>query len=206
MSESPATDAAVAAAFGVGTTTLPEPADLAGQAGEIDPHDQQAQVAEDTAFEDLPSSWQDEIRRLRRENAANRVARRDQSRQQQPGGGDSTDADNAPSAQAIRAAEQRGREAARLETGVRLAAAEVKASLAAALTEEQIEDLVEDLNLSRFVTDDGDVDREAVKHFRDKTVSILGRKPTARPGHGQRQTAPTTKSNAELFGEWLHSQ
>lgn len=183
----PAADAAVADAFGVGD---PEQ--------EQDQQDE-AQVADDVPLEELPSKWQEEVRRLRREAAQNRVARRDAQKSTQQQG----DGDNAPTAQAIRAAEERGRQAARLESGVRLAGAEVRASLASVLSEEQITDLVEDLNLSRFVTDDGDVDREAVKHFRDKTVSILGRKTTPRPGHGQRQGTPASKSNADLFGDWL---
>jgi hypothetical protein len=187
-------DAAVADALGVGTP--PAEAEESEQ--------EQAQVAEDVPLEDLPDAWQEEVRRLRRENAQQRVARRDAQRSssQQVGDGE----DKAPSAQAIRAAEERGRKAANLENGVRLAGAEVRAALAGSLTEEQIEDVIDDLNLSRYVLDDGDVDREAVKHLRDKFVSILGKKPTARPGHGQRQGAPTKKSNADLFGEWLNGQ
>jgi hypothetical protein len=92
-----------------------------------------------------------------------------------------------------------------MESGVRLAGAEVRAALAPAMTEEQIEDVIDDLNLSKFVTDDGDVDREAVKHLRDKFVSILGKKTPTRPGHGQRAGAPAQKSNADLFGDWLNS-
>jgi hypothetical protein len=203
MSEAAVTDAEVASALGVGEPA-PDAADQADEHDQQDP-DHQAQEAE-PAFEDLPSHWQDEIKRLRRENAAQRVARRDTARQQQQTGEGDGSTDKAPSAQALRAAEERGRSAARLETGVRLAGAEVRAALAATLPEDQIEELVEHLALSHFVTDDGDVDRDAVKHFRDTTVSILGRKPAVRPGHGQRQTATTKKSNADLFGDWLNGQ
>lgn len=187
-------DAAVADAFGVGSPAEDE--------GDEQGTEQEAQVAEDVPLEELPSKWQEEVRRLRREAAQNRVARREATRatSQQQGDGD----DKAPTAQALRAAEERGRQAARLENGIELAGAQVRAALAATLTEEQIEDLVEDLNLSRFVTDDGSVDREAIKHFRDKTVSILGKKTAPRPGHGQRQGTPSTKSNADLFGDWLN--
>lgn len=188
------TDADVAAALGVGS---PAEGEDEGQEGA----EHEAQVAEDVPLEELPTKWQEEVRRLRREAAQNRVARREATRAtngQQQGDGDGT-----PSAQALRAAEERGRTAARMEHGIELAGAEVRAALAANLTEEQIEDLVEDLNLTRFVTDDGGVDREAIKHFRDKTTSILGRKTTPRPGHGQRQGTPAAKSNADLFGDWL---
>src|SRR4051812_17116110 len=164
----PGTDADVATALGVGPQVDVEP-------GTEEADDQQAQVAEDVPLEDLPSHWQEEVRRLRRENAQQRVARRDAKQTQQTDAGD----DKSPSAQALRAAEERGRQAARMESGVRLAGAEVRAALAPNLTEEQIEDVIDDLNLSKFVTDDGDVDREAVKHLRDKFVSILGKKTTA---------------------------
>jgi hypothetical protein len=200
MSETATADADVAAALGVGEPAPDAPDSAADQQTE----DQQdrAQVADETPFEELPDAWQDEIRRLRRENAQQRVTRRDAARQQ--GSGD--EQDKAPTAQAIRAAEERGRSAARLENGVRLAGAEVRAALAGAFTEEQVTDIVDELNLSRYVTDDGDVDRESVKHLRDKLVSSLGKKPAVRPGHGQRQTAPTKKSNAEQFGDWLNGQ
>lgn len=189
----PGTDADVAAALGVGQGNGQASEDVDGQ------QQQQAQVADDVPLEELPEAWQEEVRRLRRENAQNRVARRDQARQQQ-----GNDDDKAPSAQALRAAEERGRSAARLEFGVQLAGAEVRAALAGSMTEQQIEDVIDDLNLSRYVLDDGSVDREAVKNLRDKFVGLLGKKPTARPGHGQRQGVPTQKSNADLFGEWLN--
>lgn len=188
----PEGDSAVAEAFGITDANAPD----AGN-DENQQDSEQAQEAEDVAFEQLPTSWQDEIRRLRRENAAARVARRDATK------AGNADAPTNASPQALRAAEDRGRDAARMEFGVRLAGAEVKAALAGAMTEEQIADLIDDLNLSRFVLDDGEVDREAVKVLRDKYVSIIGKKPVARVGHGQRNGAPTQKSNADLFGDWL---
>src|SRR4051812_12451265 len=110
-------DSAVAEAFGVGTP----PADAEGTEGA---ENEEAQVAEDVPLEELPAAWQEEVRRLRRENASQRVARRDAQRStQQQGDGE----DKTPSAQAIRAAEERGRKAATLENGVRLAGAEIRA-------------------------------------------------------------------------------
>lgn len=189
----PEQDEAVAEAFGMND---PNAADAQGAEDQQD----QAQEAEDVAFEDLPSSWQEEIRKLRRENAAQRVARRDAQRSPSTSDPDKPDT---PSAQALRAAENRGKANARLEYGVRLAGAEVRAALSGTLTDDQITDLVDDLNLSRFVLDDGEVDRDAIKVLRDKYTSILGKKPVARIGHGQRAGAPTQKSNADLFGDWL---
>jgi hypothetical protein len=189
----PGADSAVVEAFGVGTPPVEDGAEVVEQ--------DQAQVAEDVPLEELPAAWQEEVRRLRRENATQRVARRDAQRgTREQGDGE----DKAPSAQAIRAAEERGRKAAQLENGVRLAGAEIRASLVGAMTEDQATDIIDDLDLSRYVTDEGDVDREAVKHLRDKFVSILGKKTTPRPGHGQRQGAPSQKSNADLFGDWLN--
>ena len=135
-------------------------------------------------------SWQEEVRRLRRENARSESPTRRSASSRQPRG---TRTRPRPRK---RSGQRRSAAGPPLDsrTAYELAGAEVRASLASALSEEQITDLVEDLNLSRFVTDDGDVDREAVKHFRDKTVSILGKKTTPRPGHGQRQGAPSQKS------------
>lgn len=186
-------DAAVAKAFGMSD----DAEDAQGAAPE---QEEEAQEAKDVAFEELPDSWQEEIRRLRRENAAQRVARRDATKTT-----NSTPNGDSPSAQALRAAEGRGRDSARLEYGVRLAGAEVRAALSGSLSEEQIADIVEDLNLSRFVLDDGEVDRDAVRALRDKYASIIGKKPVAKVGHGQRNGAPTQKSNADLFGAWLNT-
>lgn len=184
-------DEAVAEALGM--------SDAADDAQGAEQEDQ-AQEATDVAFEELPESWREEIRRLRRENAAQRVARRDATKT--PSAGDN-DAPAAPSAQALRAAENRGKESARMEYGVRLAGAEVRAALTGLLPDEQIADVVEDINLSRFVLDDGEVDRDLVKALRDKYASIIGKKSVAKVGHGQRNGAPTQKSNADKFGDWL---
>lgn len=183
MSESPATDAAVAAML-----------------NEEDPEEQAAEGTDEgqepVSFDDLPQETQDEIRRLRRENATLRVKSREASRsktsEQQAG---------EPSTQALKAAEERGRQAARMENGVRLAGAEVKAALAAVLTEDQIADIVDDLNLSRFVDDDGEVDSEAVRALRDKYVSLVGTRTTPKVNHGRQSAAKPTKSTADAFAE-----
>lgn len=71
-------------------------------------------------------------------------------------------------------AEERGRTAALAETGRRLAAAEVRAALAGIVPDPK--SIVEDLDLSRYVADDGEVDEDAVTALRDKYASL------AKPG------------------------
>lgn len=150
---------------------------------------QDGQEPTETAFEELPESWQTEIRRLRRENASKRVSARDAARKQTK----DAPASDEPSAQALKAAEERGRKSAALENGIRLARAEVRASLAGTLAPDHIDEIVEDLNLSRFVDDDGEVDTEAVAVLRDKYTSILGRKAPAKVSHGKQGDAPSTE-------------
>lgn len=75
---------------------------------------------------------------------------------------------------AVAEAEQRGRTAALTEAGERLAAAEIKAALATIV--EDPAQIVEDLNLRKYLTDEGEVDAEAVGKLRTKYEAI------ARPG------------------------
>lgn len=161
--------------------------------------------AEELVLEDLPDGWQDEIRRLRRENANARVRVREATRKAPQTSPDPPTA-AATSEASIRAAEERGRSAARMEYGVQLARAEVKAALAANFTEEQITDLVDDLDLSRLVQDDGSVDAEAIGSLKEKYVSLLasaGRKPPPRVGHGRTSPAPAAKDTATQFAEFF---
>lgn len=193
-SASPEIDSAIARELGMGGDD---------QGDSDSPEDQQdeGQVPDEVAFEDLPANWQDEIRRLRRENAAKRVVRRDSERRSPSSNGETA----APSQQAIQAAEARGRSSALMESGVRLAAAEVKASLADVMTKEQITDFIEGLDLGRFVEDDGSVDANAVQDWRERVGSLLAtKKQPPRVGAGQRQGAGAQKSNADLFGDWLN--
>lgn len=148
---------------------------------------------EPSSIEDLPDWAQEEIRRLRRENANARVKAREANR--------SKPAEEQPevSRQALKAAEDRGRSAARMEYGIRLAGAEVKAALAGVLTEDQIADVLDDLNLSRFVDDEGDVDSDAVKVLRDKYTALVGKRQSPLVNHGRTSTSKAPKSTADQF-------
>lgn len=57
----------------------------------------------------------------------------------------------------------------------RLAAAEIKAALAGIVDNPQ--DVVDDLDLAKYVTDTGDVDEESVGKLRDKYAAIFKRNP-----------------------------
>lgn len=56
--------------------------------------------------------------------------------------------------------------------GQKLAAAEIKAALTGVV--ETPTDVIDDLNLTKFVTDAGDVDTEAVTKLRERWVGIVG--------------------------------
>lgn len=70
------------------------------------------------------------------------------------------------SERAVSEAEARGRQAALADVGQRLAAAEIKAALTGVVPDPAA--IVEDLNLSKYVGDDGEVDSEAVASLRKK--------------------------------------
>lgn len=84
------------------------------------------------------------------------------------------------SEQALTEAEERGRKAATAEAGQKLAAAEIKAALAGVVPDPKL--IVEDLNLAKYVNDDGDVDDEAVKVLKEKYVALA--KPGKARGDG----------------------
>lgn len=70
------------------------------------------------------------------------------------------------SERAVSEAEARGRQAALADVGQRLAAAEIKAALTGIVPDPAA--IVEDLNLAKYVGDDGEVDSEAVASLRKK--------------------------------------
>lgn len=95
---------------------------------------------------------------------------------------------------AIAEAEARGRTAATSEVGQKLAAAEIKAALTGVVTDPAA--IVEDLNLARYVRDDGEVDDEAVGRLRAKYEGIAG-KP-GRPGSADGGTRGGTPGPPQL--------
>lgn len=69
--------------------------------------------------------------------------------------------------QAIETARSEGRLQALAEAGSKVAAAEIRAAATGRMSGEQLDVLLDGLNLTRFVGDDGDVDRDAVTKFVD---------------------------------------
>ena len=199
------TDADVAAALGVGSSDEPDEGSN-DEVGE-DSHESQG------SLNDLPEWAQNrfaeverEVATLRRENAQRRLSARDSARRSTSTNGDGDDSSDPANARALTAAEKRGRESAQLEFGMRLAQAKIEAALAGTLADDQIADVVEDINLSRFVDDTGEVDLEAVRVLKDKYTNILGKKPTPKIGHGQRGNGTVTqKTTADQFADALGS-
>ena len=76
------------------------------------------------------------------------------------------------------------------EFGGKVAAAEVRAAAAGRLEAEQVETLLDGLNLSRFVKDDGDVDRDAVTKFVDGIAPKPQQGPRGALDQGARSTTP----------------
>lgn len=104
---------------------------------------------------------------------------------------------------AITEAEQRGRSAATAEVAQKLVAAEVRAALTGVVPDPSA--VVEDLNLSKYVTDTGDVDQDAVKALREKYVALAA-KPTGtdfKPGRqgGDRKDINAQIAEAEAAGD-----
>lgn len=104
---------------------------------------------------------------------------------------------------AIAEAEQRGRSAATAEVAQKLAAAEVRAALTSVVPDPAA--VVEDLNLSKYVTDTGDVDQEAVKALREKYVALAAKPgaPDFKPGRqgGDRKDLNAQIAEAEKAGD-----
>jgi hypothetical protein len=104
-------------------------------------------------------------------------------------------------------AEARAEERVKAQSGFaeKLAAAEVKAALTGLVDDP--DDIIEDLNLSRFVGADGEVDSEAVKALKTKYEGLAGRKEAAGRGAAGRVAGHGTAgkggavSAADAFAE-----
>lgn len=81
---------------------------------------------------------------------------------------------------AVKEAEDRGRKTALSESGQRVAAAEIKAALKGIVTDPA--SIVEDLNLARYVTDDGEVDGEAIDALKAKFEGLAPPPKGGKPG------------------------
>lgn len=179
------TDSTVAEALGIveqeqeqGQEQAAQDADTPDNAG--DGQDSSPQQPSD--IDSLPEWAQAEIRRARREAAEARVKAREA---QQAG---MTDAD-------------RIRAEVTAEFAGKLAASELRAALAD-LKPEHVDDIVEAVNLSKFVTDAHEVDRPAVKAFAARVMGT--RKARVDVGHGEGTgAAARQRSAAEQFADTI---
>jgi hypothetical protein len=83
---------------------------------------------------------------------------------------------------AVKEAEERGRRAATTEVAQRLAGAKIEAVLTGIVPDPAA--FVEDLNLAKYVTEDGDVDLDAVNALREKYEALA---PKDTPSNGARR-------------------
>jgi hypothetical protein len=119
-------------------------------------------------------------------------------------------------AEASKTAEERAQEAQKAAEErataalTRIARAEVKAALAGLVDDPDA--IAEDLNLSRFVTDAGDVDEQAIAALKTKYAAFSGRR-APRPDHSQASgangaapTSPATEFASILQGQLNKNQ
>jgi hypothetical protein len=180
-------DTEVAAALGLG--------DEVAETEEVDADENEDQESEEVAFEDLPQKTQDEIRKLRRENAALRVKTREARKTTKA-------ATEGPSD--VEAAREAGREEARAEHGVELATEAIRAALTSVVGEDDLEELLDELNMARFVTDEHKPDRDAIASLKARHEKLAGaakRKTSVQ--NGRRGSGSGSKSNAEQFAAAL---
>jgi hypothetical protein len=100
---------------------------------------------------------------------------------------------------AVAEAEERGRKTATTEVAQRIAAAEIRAALTGIVPDPGA--VVEDLNLSRYVTDTGDVDTAAVVKLREKYEAFATKnppKPDPGPGDGGHRGGPPATDPGEM--------
>jgi hypothetical protein len=186
-SNASAADTEVAAALGLG--------DEVAETEEVDAEENEDQESEEVAFEDLPQKTQDEIRKLRRENAALRVKTREARKTTKA-------ATESPSD--VEAAREAGREEARAEHGVELATEAIRAALTSVVGEDDLDELLDELNMARFVTDEHKPDRDAIASLRARHEKLAGaakRKTSVQ--NGRRGSGSGSKSNAEQFAAAL---
>lgn len=96
---------------------------------------------------------------------------------------------------AVAEAEKRGRTAALTEVGQRIAAAEIKAALTGVVADPAA--VVDDLNLAKFVTADGDVDAKAVTALKDRYAALIPKVADLKQGA---RSAPPPQFNGN---DWL---
>lgn len=140
--------------------------------------------------------WKAEARKHERRARQNAEARRELQQLQQ---GNQTDQERIAAE-----AKESGRKEAAVEFGQRLAEAEIRAALTGVV--DNPADVIEDLNLSKYVTEDGEVDPDAVKALRTKYTKLLGtrRPPSMETAKGTGGRGSTSKTPADDFADTLN--
>lgn len=108
---------------------------------------------------------------------------------------------------AVEAARAEARTEALKASGERLARSEIKAALTGLI--DNPADIIEDLNLSRYVTEDGEVDEDAVDALKARYTAALGRRSARQggtAGHGRSGGGSKTETVADQFGSFLEGQ
>ena len=206
---------------GAPAKTAAVPADPAEEGAEVEPvegaepEEGEEQDGTETDSEDGGDDPQAELAALRAENQRLKneaAARRVKAKKAAVAKAQATVASKAQQGQApteddIAAAEERGREAARLEHQIDLAQVKVEAGFAATgMAAEDIEGIVENLNLSRFVTEEGEIDDEAITALVAKFKPTVRKKPAPKTGHARTSDTPkTTQSEEAEFSRSLFS-
>jgi hypothetical protein len=101
---------------------------------------------------------------------------------------------------AIAEAEERGRTAARTENAQALAAAEIRAALTGIV--EDPAEIVDDLNLAKYITDTGGVDRDGIAALKAKFAKLAPQGQQQRtPGRADLGARSTTGNHMPLNGD-----
>lgn len=138
----------------------------------------------------LPEWAQKEIRDLRREDKPYRQKARQYD--------DLVRSQMTETQKAVEEAKSAGRSEALTEVGQRLAAAEIKAALAGIV--DTPEDVIEDLNLARYIDQDGNVDTDAVTALQVKYTALTGGKRGPRPiSHGRQSNGAVQPTPKDQF-------
>lgn len=102
---------------------------------------------------------------------------------------------------AISAAHAKGKAEAQVEYASLLAGAEIRAALTGLVENPDL--VVEDLNLSRFITDDFTVDKEAITALREKYSAMTKQSKPRDVGHGRAGAVTSSKDPKSDFGKLL---
>lgn len=170
----------------------PETARLLGIVGADDAEGQESEAGDDESdseeitLEKLPESWQKEIERLRKESARWRTKAQEAKKTADP---------NATlTAKDLQSARDEARQEARFEFGEKLAAARIEAALTGLVPDPA--EIVGDLNLAKYVDDDGEVDVAAITSLKSRYQTITGKKGTRPVGHARSGNGTNTHNSA----------